>query len=107
MSAWYILSALGFYPVSPSSGAYVLGSPIVDKATIRLPQGKSFVVNVQNNSPQNMYIQSATLNGQPYANTYLLHRDIVAGGTLKLTMGPQPNRAFGAAAANRPQEVYQ
>ncbi|MGI4735345.1 MAG: GH92 family glycosyl hydrolase [Janthinobacterium lividum] len=107
MSAWYILSALGFYPVSPSSGAYVLGSPIVDKATIRLPQGKSFVVNVQHNSPQNRYIQSAMLNGQPYANAYLLHRDIVAGGTLQLTMGPQPNRAFGAAAANRPQEVYQ
>jgi predicted alpha-1,2-mannosidase len=107
MSAWYIMSAMGFYPVSPSSGAYVLGSPIVDKATIRLPQGKTFVVNVQNNSPQNMYIQSATLNGQPYANSYLLHRDIVAGGTLQLTMGPQPNRTFGAAAANRPLEVYQ
>ncbi len=106
MSAWYILSALGFYPVSPSSGAYVLGSPLVDKATIRLPQGKTFVVSVQNNGPQNLYIQSATLNGQPYANSYLLHRDIVAGGTLQLTMGPQPNRAFGTAAANRPREVY-
>ncbi len=106
MSAWYILSALGFYPVSPTSGAYVLGSPVVDKATIRLPQGKTFVINVQNNGPQNPYIQSAKLNGQDYPNTYLLHRDIVAGGTLQLTMGPQPNRTFGAAPANRPQEVY-
>jgi predicted alpha-1,2-mannosidase len=106
MSAWYIMSAMGFYPVSPSSGAYVLGSPLVDKATIRLPKGKSFVVNVQSNSPQNIYIQSATLNGQPYANTYLLHRDVVAGGTLQLTMGPQPNRAYGTAPANRPKEVY-
>jgi predicted alpha-1,2-mannosidase len=106
MSAWYILSALGFYPVSPSSGAYVLGSPLVDQATIRLPQGKSFTVKVQGNSPQNIYIQSAMLNGQPYANSYLLHRDIVAGGTLQLTMGPQPNRAFGTAPANRPKEVY-
>ncbi|QKG56554.1 glycoside hydrolase family 92 protein [Hymenobacter sp. BRD128] len=106
MSAWYILSALGFYPVSPSSGAYVLGSPLVNKATIRLPQGKTFVVSAVNNSPQNIYIQSAMLNGQPYANSYLLHRDIVAGGTLQLTMGPQPNRAFGTAPANRPKEVY-
>ncbi|RZL13241.1 MAG: glycoside hydrolase family 92 protein, partial [Hymenobacter sp.] len=103
---WYIMSAMGFYPVSPSSGAYVLGSPAVDKATIRLPKGKSFTVNVQNNSPQNIYIQSVALNGQPYANSYLLHRDIVAGGTLELVMGPQPNRAFGTAQANRPKEVY-
>lgn len=107
MSAWYILSALGFYPVSPSSGAYVLGSPIVDKATLRLPQGKTFVIDVQNNGSQNPYIQSAELNGQAYANSYLLHRDIVAGGTLRLTMGPRPNPAFGAAAANRPKEVYE
>lgn len=107
MSAWYILSALGFYPVSPSSGAYVLGSPVVDKATLRLPQGKSFVIDALNNGPQNLYIQSVKLNGQPYPHAYLLHRDIVAGGTLQLTMGPQPNRAFGTAAANRPREVYQ
>jgi predicted alpha-1,2-mannosidase len=106
MSAWYILSAMGFYPVSPTSGAYVLGSPLLDKATIRLPQGKTFVVSTLNNSLQNIYIQSATLNGQPYANSYLLHRDIVAGGTLQLTMGPQPNRSFGTAPANRPKETY-
>ena len=107
MSAWYILSALGFYPVSPSSGAYVLGSPAVDKATLRLPGGKTFVVEAKNNSPQNIYIQSATLNGKPYPRTYLLHRDIVAGGTLALVMGPQPNREFGAAAADRPRETYE
>jgi predicted alpha-1,2-mannosidase len=106
MSAWYIMSAMGFYPVSPSSGAYVLGSPLVEKATIRLPQGKTFVVTAANNGPQNLYIQSASLNGKPYANSYLLHRDIVAGGTLQLTMGPQPNKAFGTALANRPKEVY-
>jgi predicted alpha-1,2-mannosidase len=106
MSAWYILSALGFYPVSPSSGAYVLGSPIIDKATLRLPKGKTFVINVKNNGPQNQYIQSVRLNGKSYANSYLLHRDIVAGGTLELTMGPQPNREFGTAPATRPREVY-
>ncbi|MGI4886546.1 MAG: GH92 family glycosyl hydrolase [Janthinobacterium lividum] len=107
MSAWYIMSALGFYPVSPSSGAYVLGSPLMDRATIRLPQGKTFVINAKNNGPQNPYIQSVALNGKPYANSYVLHRDIVAGGTLELTMGPRPNTAFGAAAANRPKETYQ
>ncbi|MDF7815004.1 GH92 family glycosyl hydrolase [Hymenobacter sp. YC55] len=106
MSAWYILSAMGFYPVSPSSGAYVLGSPIVDKATIQVGKGKTFIVDVKNNGPQNPYIQSATLNGKSYPNSYLLHKDIVAGGTLQLTMGPQPNRAFGANIANRPRETY-
>ncbi|MBO3269528.1 GH92 family glycosyl hydrolase [Hymenobacter defluvii] len=107
MSAWYIMSAMGFYPVSPSSGAYVLGSPIVDKATIRLPKGKVFVLEAKNNSAANPYIQSAKLNGKPYPNSYLLHKDVVAGGTLELTMGPQPNTSFGAAAANRPKEVYE
>ena len=106
MSAWYILSAMGFYPVSPSSGAYVLGSPIVDKATIQVGKGKTFIVDVKNNGPQNPYIQSATLNGKAYSNSYLLHKDIVAGGTLQLTMGPQPNRTFGANIANRPRETY-
>jgi len=107
MSAWYILSALGFYPVSPGSGAYVLGSPAVDKATLRLPGGKTFVMEAKNNSPQNVYIQLATLNGRPYSRAYLLHRDIVAGGSLALVMGPRPNREFGAAAADRPQETYE
>lgn len=107
MSAWYILSALGFYPISPGSGAYVLGSPAVDQATLRLPGGKTFVMEAKNNSPQNIYIQSATLNGRPYSRAYLLHRDIVAGGSLALVMGPRPNREFGAAAADRPQETYE
>ena len=107
MSAWYLLSALGFYPVSPSSGAYVLGSPAVDRATLRLPGGKVFVMEARNNSPQNIYIQSATLNGRPYPHTYLLHRDIVAGGTLALVMGPRPNQQFGAAPADRPRETYE
>ena len=64
-------------------------------------------MEAKNNSPQNIYIQSATLNGKPYPRTYLLHRDIVAGGTLALVMGPQPNREFGAAAADRPRETYE
>lgn len=106
MSAWYLLSALGFYPVSPSSGAYVLGSPLADRATLRLPGGKTFVVQALGNSPQNVYIQSATLNGRPYPYSYLLHRDIVAGGTLRLTMGPQPNPSFGTAPEHRPRVSY-
>ena len=69
MSAWYVLSALGFYPVSPASGVYVLGSPLVDKATIHLDpkyqQGGEFTIIAENNSPANVYIQSATLNGKP------------------------------------------
>ena len=69
MSAWYVLSALGFYPVSPASGVYVLGSPLVDKATIHLDpkyqKGGKFTIIAENNSPTNVYIQSATLNGKP------------------------------------------
>jgi predicted alpha-1,2-mannosidase len=107
MSAWYILSALGFYPVSPSSGAYVLGSPIVDKATIQVGNGKTFVITAKSNSAENPYIQSVKLNGKPYSNSYLLHKDIVAGGTLELTMGPKPNQSFGTDPARRPRELYE
>jgi predicted alpha-1,2-mannosidase len=103
MSAWYVFSAMGFYPVFPASGAYVLGSPLLDKATIGLPGGKTFVMEALNNSPENIYIQQVELNGKRYDKTYLLHRDIVKGGSLRITMGPKPNYQYGAGAAARPR----
>ncbi|MDP4148688.1 MAG: GH92 family glycosyl hydrolase [Bacteroidota bacterium] len=107
MSSWYIFSSLGFYPENPANGVYVLGSPLFDKATIHPAPGISFTVQAVNNSPQNIYIQSAELNGQPYTKSYILHRDILAGGLLKLVMDSHPNREFGASPADRPRSTMQ
>ncbi|MFM9009689.1 MAG: GH92 family glycosyl hydrolase [Planctomycetota bacterium] len=105
MSAWYVFSALGMYPVNPAAGVYVFGSPVVDEATIALPGGKSFTVVARNNSPESLYIQSAELNGKPYTKSYITHADVVAGGELTFTMGPEPNVAFGSASEDRPRSV--
>ena len=108
-SAWLVFSALGFYPVDPASGNYVLGSPLVDKVTLKLDKqfakGRTFTVVAKNNSAQNPYIQSATLNGKPFTRSWIAHEEITAGGKLVLTMGPTPNKAFGAAAADRPPKI--
>lgn len=103
MSAWHVMSAFGFYQVNPSNGVYVFGSPLFDKASIQLPEGKSFEVVAQNNSKENIYIQSATLNGQPYEKSYILYEDIMKGGNLTFVMGNTPNQSFGAAPENRPK----
>ena len=95
MSAWYVFSSLGFYPVFPASCEYVFGSPLFDKAEIHLEGGKSFVVEAENNSEKNIYIQSVELNGEPYRINYIRHEDILNGGTLKFVMGPVPNKDFG------------
>ncbi|MFC1652078.1 GH92 family glycosyl hydrolase [Planctomycetota bacterium] len=102
MSAWYIFSSLGFYPVNPANGVYVFGSPLVKQATIQLPDNKAFKVIAKNNGPKNIYIQSVTLNGKTYEKSYLLHRDIVNGGEIEFVMGAKPNKAFGQAPSNRP-----
>jgi predicted alpha-1,2-mannosidase len=95
MSAWYILSSLGFYQVEPGSDRYWLGSPLFDKASIKVgtdSKGRDITFNViaDNNSEQNRYIQSVTLNGKPYNKGYIQHKDITAGSTLVLNMGPEP-----------------
>ncbi len=95
MSAWYVLSSLGFYPVFPASSEYVFGSPLFDKATINLPEGKSFSIETINNSPENIYIQRVELNGQKYNKSTINHQDIMNGGLLKFEMGNSPNRDFG------------
>ncbi len=107
MSAWYVLNALGFYSANPSNGAFVLGSPVFDKATISLPDGKKFSVIANNNSKDNIYIQSVKLNGADYTRSYITYADIMQGGTLEIEMGPQPNVEFGIAPENRPRSVMQ
>lgn len=105
MSAWYIFSSLGFYPVNPSNSAYVFGSPLFDEATIDLENGNRFTVKTVNNSPANIYIQKATLNGAPYEKSFITHNDILNGGLLEFEMGATPNKNFGAAQTNRPKSV--
>ncbi|MBN2577993.1 MAG: GH92 family glycosyl hydrolase [Pirellulales bacterium] len=106
MSAWYVLSAMGFYPVNPAAGVYVLGSPAVDRATIRLDlqyqKGREFTIIAENNSPKNVYIQSATLNGKPISRSWLTHDELTAGGELVLKMGPEPNPDWAKDSEDRP-----
>ncbi len=98
MSAFYVFSAMGFYPVTAGLPYYVIGSPLFDKATINLDNGRTFTVVAKNNSADNKYIQSATLNGKPYNKTYFSHEDILAGGTLEFVMGDRPNKTWGVGA---------
>jgi len=95
MSAWYVFSALGFYPVFPASGDYVFGSPLFDKASLNLPADKKFLVEAVNNSPENIYIQKIELNGKPFSKRSISHQEIMRGGTLKFYMGAKPNLNFG------------
>jgi len=90
MSAWYVLSSLGFYPVFPASTDYVFGSPLFDKATLHLPEGKKFTVETENNSPDNIYIQGVELNGEAYNKMSISHQDIMNGGVLKFVMDNTP-----------------
>ena len=102
MSAWYIFSAMGFYPVSPGLDYYTLGSPLFDKVTINLENGKKFELTIKNNGADHPYIQSATLNGKPYAKTYINHSDIMNGSKMEMVMGKSPNKNRGKDAADRP-----
>ena len=89
MSAWYIMSAFGFYPVEPAGGRYFFGSPLLDRATLKVAGGE-FVISAKNNSATNRYIQSIKLNGKPYHKPYIDHASIAAGGILEYTMGTRP-----------------
>lgn len=102
MSAWHILSCLGFFQVNPSCGVYSFGSPAFSKAVLHIPGGKTFTVKALNLSSDNIYIQSVRLNGKPWKNSYIAYEDIISGGTLEFTMGAEPNERFGLDLADRP-----
>jgi hypothetical protein len=95
MSAWYVLSAMGFYPVTPGSGFYALGSPIFPKLTLSLGDGKTFTIRAINVDERNFYVQSVSLNGKPFTRCYIGHEEILKGGELIFNMGSQPNKAWG------------
>jgi predicted alpha-1,2-mannosidase len=101
MAAWYVFSAVGFYPVNPDSGIYVIGSPVVTHAALHIG-GHTFTVIVENNSPQNIYVQSAYLNNKPLAGPWITYKELAHGGTLRLIMGSQPNTNWGSDSHDFP-----
>ncbi len=98
MSAWYVFTALGFYPFAPASNQYVIGRPFLPRATLNLPNGKRFTVIAEGLDEAHPYIGGATLNGKPLDRAYLEHAEILAGGELRFTMQAEPNRAWGRDA---------
>jgi predicted alpha-1,2-mannosidase len=100
MTAWYVFSAMGFYPVNPASGLYVFGSPLLKHTVLNLANGKTFTINVANAGKT--YIQSVKLNGRPYTKTYIKHADIENGGTLSFVMGDEPNKEWGVGKDDQP-----
>ncbi len=92
MSAWLLFTAMGFYPVNPASGDYMIGSPMFEEIALRLANGRTFRVEATNNSAENVYIQSATLNGSALNIPVITWEQIQAGGTLHFVMGPKPSR---------------
>jgi predicted alpha-1,2-mannosidase len=92
MSAWYVFAAMGFYPVNPASGEYMIGSPLFKRITLNLPNGNRFAISATNQSERNGYIQSVRLNGTPLTVPVIRYSDIERGGTLSFTMGPAPSR---------------
>ena len=106
MAAWYVMSALGIYPVNPVKGEYVIGSPLFDKATIHLPNNKTFVINSKQgkNTP---YVNNLKFNGKEYDKTYISHKDIMQGGELTFVMSNKPNKNFGKAKDSRPYQTIE
>ncbi|MFA8342681.1 MAG: GH92 family glycosyl hydrolase [Rhodothermaceae bacterium] len=95
LSAWYVFSSMGFYPVTPGSDLYIIGSPMFDKVEIKLEEGKTFTVKTINNSKENKYVQSLTLNGEEYNKPYISHSDITNGSEFVFVMGAKPNTNWG------------
>ena len=101
-SAWYVFSALGFYPVCPASDEYVMGTPLFEKATLHLENGKTFTITAKDNSHENFYIESAKLNSRRHTRNYITYDDIMSGGKLSIRMSSEPNTSRGTAPADRP-----
>lgn len=105
LSSWFVFSSLGFYPVAPGSSVYVIGSPLFNKASIEVGNGGKFSIVTINNSKENIYIQSARLNGNPVSRTWITHGEIIKGGELVFEMGPVPNKKWGNKAEDAPPSV--
>lgn len=104
-SAWYVFSAMGFYPVCPSSGQYVLGTPLFKKLTLTLENGKKVIINAPTNSDANRYVSALTVNGKPYDYNWLSHAALLQGGVLNFSMSATPNKARGIKAEDLPYSL--
>ena len=104
-SAWYVFSAMGFYPVTPATDQYVLGAPLFKKLTITMDNGKQLVINAPANSDENKYVQSLQFNGKPWNNNWVSHSELKKGGTLNFTMGSKPNTTRGVLPASFPYSM--
>ncbi len=102
MSAWYIMSAMGFYPVCPGSNQYVIGSPLFTEIRINLEKGKQFLIRARGNRQGNPYIRKAVMNGEPFTRGFLSHEEIIQGGEIRFLMGSHPETSFGEAVSDRP-----
>jgi predicted alpha-1,2-mannosidase len=103
LSSWFAFAALGFYPVNAATGVYVIGSPLVNHASIHNPAaGTSFTIIAENNSSENVFIQNAHLNGKKLTRSWFTHADIIAGGELRFLMGNKPNKEWGVSPTDRP-----
>jgi predicted alpha-1,2-mannosidase len=105
LTSWYIFSAMGFYPVTPGSTNYAIGSPVFGEVVIRLKSDKRFKITAENTSDENIYIQSASLNGKPLNRSWIDHSEIMAGGTLNFVMGSEPNKNWASAEQDAPFSV--
>ncbi|HBF88144.1 MAG TPA: hypothetical protein DDX39_05830 [Bacteroidales bacterium] len=105
MSAWYVLSAMGFYPVCPGSNEYIIGSPLFEKITINLENGKKFVIDAKNINDENFYIESTELNSKKYTKTYITHRDILEGGHIVFEMTNTANKSMKLTDADLPSSI--
>ena len=106
MSAWFVLASSGLHQACPGDTRFEIFTPLFDKVTIKLEpkytKGGTFTIVTRNNSPENVYIQSATLNGKPLNRCWLDYKEIVAGGTLELTLGSTANQSWGLQGTKRP-----
>ena len=105
MSAWLIFTSLGFYPVTPGSGEYVLGRPFVDRASLHLPNGKQFTIVAEQLSDTNRYVAAVQLNGKPLPRGFIRHEEIMAGGELRFVMQSAPNRNWATQVSSRPYSM--
>jgi len=101
-SAWYIFSAMGFYPVCPASCEYALGSPLFDKMTVHLPSGKDIEITAKDNNAQNVYVDKLSVNGKPYTKNYITHQQLVGGAKISAVMTDKPNCTRGTASSDAP-----
>ncbi|MEL6485006.1 MAG: glycoside hydrolase domain-containing protein, partial [Bacteroidota bacterium] len=104
-SAWYVFSALGFYPVAPATNQYIIGSPLFDKATLHLQNGNTFTITSKGNGMDNPFIQSASLNNESFDATWISKETVQQGGALHFEMGPAPNKEWGVLETSKPYSL--